>query len=70
MLQSKYKNYNVNNNITITPNKNMDLVQNSQVSASKKSLALTKLTCNWQLKLVNSLSVHGTLMYLNLTFMN
>ena len=55
----------------------MELAQNSQVSASKKWLALAELTCNWQLKLVNfalvpslSMGARGTLMYLNLTFMN
>ena len=31
----------------------------SQVSASKKWLALAELTCNWQLKLVISIAVHG-----------
>ena len=46
---------------------------NSQVSVSKKWLALAELTCNWQLKRGNSRKFHGargTLMYLNLTFMN
>ena len=49
----------------------MDSDGNSQVSASKKWLALAELTCNWQLKRVNSRKFHGareTLMYLNLTF--
>ena len=52
----------------------MDSDGNSQVSASKKWLALAELTYNWQLKLVNSIAVHGAratfYMYLNLTFMN
>ena len=51
----------------------MDSDGNSQVSASKKWLALAELTCNWQLKRGNSRKFHGArgiLMYLNLTFMN
>ena len=51
----------------------MDSDGNSQVSTSKKWLALAELTCNWQLKRVNSRKFHGTrgtLMYHNLTFMN
>ena len=34
------------------------IAQNSQVSASKKWLTLAELTCNWQLKLVNSRKFH------------
>ena len=48
----------------------MDSDGNSQVSTSKKWLALAELTCNWQLKRGNSRKFHGargTLMYLNLT---
>ena len=51
----------------------MDSDGNSQVSASKNWLALAELACNWQLKRVNSRKFHGasgTLLYLNLTFMN
>ena len=50
----------------------MDSDGNSQVSASKKWLALAELTCNWQLKRGNSRKFHGArgiLMYLNITFM-
>ena len=60
------------------PTGTMDSDGNSQVSASKKWLALAELTCKWQLKRVNSRTFHRCLwvpmghfkMYLNLTFMN
>ena len=37
----------------------MDSDGNSQVSPSKKWLALAELTCNWQLKRGNSCKFHG-----------
>ena len=37
----------------------MDSDGNSQVSPSKKWLALAELTCNWQLKRGNSRKFHG-----------
>ena len=40
------------------PRAPMDSNGNSQVSAFKKWLALAELTCNWQLKLVNSRKFH------------
>ena len=51
----------------------MDSDGNSQVSSSKKRLALAELTCNWQLKHGNSRKFHGArgiLMYLNLALDN